>query len=587
MTWLPIVNRELRVNARRSRTYWLRAGAAGAALVLSAWICLLASRQQPPATLGPNLFAYLTVLAFSYCLLVGPFFTADCLSEEKRDGTLGLLFLTDLHSYDVVLGKWVAASLAGFHGLLAMLPALGLPLLLGGVTPGEYGRVALAILNAMWLSLTAGMFVSLLSREQAKATLAAAVLTLGLTGLLPGLALVITTRFFTHPMTGAPTLALLSPAFTGYLAMDASFRTSPGSYWLSLELVHGLGWLFLLTTVVMVPRVWRDHPAEKPTTSRWFWRLGYTNRWRRVFRRRLERNPVAALAARLRWPHYVFWTLVALVTVNVYWLTIGYRLAPGSYQFHAYFSTTLVFTNRVWVTVMACRFWIELRRTGTLELILTTPVPVRTILRGHWRALTILCAGPVLVIGGLHVFYAVGSWWLNGGLRTANLVPPGYLLASASGSFMSFITDVVAICWMGAWFSVSCRRATLAIFLTFAWVVLLPWTLSYVLPGLANLPPAFWNYALRHRWLQVLLPTTAAMNALVHPTAWVLKNLVFTLWARHQLFHHFRSAAAQVDAPPHRGRRWWQRGRSPARTEGTLALATGSGSLGLPARDRT
>ena len=72
-------------------------------------------------------FVSLTGFAFSYCLLVGTFFTADCLSEEKRDGTLGLLFLTDLHSYNVVLGKWVAASLAGFHGLLAMLPALGLP----------------------------------------------------------------------------------------------------------------------------------------------------------------------------------------------------------------------------------------------------------------------------------------------------------------------------------------------------------------------------------------------------------------------------------------------------------------------------
>ena len=201
------------------------------------------------------------------------------------------------------------------------------------MTPGEYGREALAIVNAMLFSLTAGMFVSLLSREQAKATLAAAVLTLGLTGLLPGLALVITTRFFTHPNVGAPLFALLSPAFTGYLALDASFRVSPGTYWLSLKLVHGLCWLFLLITVLVVPRVWRDHPAEKPTKNRWFWRLGYTNRWRRVFRRRLERNPVAALAARLRWPHYVFWTLVALVTINVYWLTVGYRLARPATSF--------------------------------------------------------------------------------------------------------------------------------------------------------------------------------------------------------------------------------------------------------------
>jgi hypothetical protein len=181
----------------------------------------------------------------------------------------------------------------------------------------------------------------------------------------------------------------------------------------------------------------------------------------------------------------------------------------------------------------------------------------------------------------------IGSWWLNGGLRNTNLIPPGYLLASAGGSFISFITDVVAICWMGTWFSVSCRRATLAIFLTFAWVVLLPWTLSYVLPGLSSLPPAFWNFAMRHPWLQALLPTSAVTHALVHPTAWVLKNLTFTLWARHQLHHHFRTAAAQVEAPPHRGPRWWKRGRTPMPDARTLTLVTNSGRLSLPAGDQT
>jgi ABC-type transport system involved in multi-copper enzyme maturation permease subunit len=553
MTWLPIVDRELRITARRSRTYWLRVGAAAAALVICAWICLLAAKQQPPGTVGPTLFTYLSVLAFCYCLLVGPFFTADCLSEEKRDGTLGLLFLTDLHSYDVVLGKWVAASLAGLYGLLALLPALGLPLLLGGVTPGEYLRTALAILNAILFSLAAAMFVSLLSREQAKATLGAVVLILGLTGLLPGLALVLGTEFFTHPIKAPPTLALLSPAFTGFLASDANFRASPATYWLSLKLVHGLCWFFLLATVTLVPRVWREDPAEKPATQRWFWRLGYTPGWRRAFRRRLERNPVAALAARLRWPHYVFWTLVALVTINVYWLTYGYRLAPGTYQFHAYFSTALVFTNRVWVTVMACRFWLELRRTGMLELLLTTPVPVRTLLRGHWRALFILFAGPVLAISVLHVLYVLASWRLNVGIVTQSLFPVDSLLVTAGGSLVSFTTDVLAICWVGAWLSVATRKATLAIFHTYALVVLLPWTLSYVLPYpsylFSLLPPTVQNYVTAHPWLWFMHPMHYVAMAFVHPVMWVLKNTALMLWARHQLSRHFRTAAAQVDAP--------------------------------------
>ena len=55
-----------------------------------------------------GLFWGLTGSAVFYCLLSGVWFTADCLSEEKREGTLGLLFLTDLKGYDVVFGKLVA-----------------------------------------------------------------------------------------------------------------------------------------------------------------------------------------------------------------------------------------------------------------------------------------------------------------------------------------------------------------------------------------------------------------------------------------------------------------------------------------------
>src|ERR671922_741497 len=121
MRFLPIVSRELRVGARRRSTYALRLFAALTAAVISAWLCSLPTQGQPPTALGKSLFSALSIMAFAYCLLIGPFLTADCVSSEKRDGTLGLLFLTDLRSLDVVLGKWVATSVAGFYGLLAVL----------------------------------------------------------------------------------------------------------------------------------------------------------------------------------------------------------------------------------------------------------------------------------------------------------------------------------------------------------------------------------------------------------------------------------------------------------------------------------
>ncbi len=223
MRFLPIVDRELRVSARRQSTYGLRLLAALAAGVVTVWLCSLPTPGQPPTALGRTLFSGVSIMAFAYCLLIGPFLTADCVSSEKRDGTLGLLFLTDLRSLDVVLGKWVAASLAGFYGLLAVLPALGVPLLLGGVTPGEYGRMALAVVNAIFFSLTAGMFVSALSRDQTKAILGSLILVLATSGLLPGL----TALFGFGPLRvgagGVLPATLASPIYTGQFAFELDF----------------------------------------------------------------------------------------------------------------------------------------------------------------------------------------------------------------------------------------------------------------------------------------------------------------------------------------------------------------------------
>src|SRR5882724_7405645 len=133
MTFLPIVARELRVAARRRSTYWTRAGAALFVIVAGTWVFLMMLRE-PPEIAAKVIFGVLTGSAGLYCLLRGVGATADCLSEEKREGTLGLLFLTDLKGYDVVFGKLVATSLNSFYGLLAVFPVLAIPLLLGGVT---------------------------------------------------------------------------------------------------------------------------------------------------------------------------------------------------------------------------------------------------------------------------------------------------------------------------------------------------------------------------------------------------------------------------------------------------------------------
>src|ERR1041384_2486557 len=100
MIFLPIVTRELRVAARRGGTYWQRAGAALGVIVIGTWLYLV-MQNEPPQKLSTLLFGALTASAVLYSLLSGVRTTAYSLSFEKREGTLGLLFLTDLKGYDV------------------------------------------------------------------------------------------------------------------------------------------------------------------------------------------------------------------------------------------------------------------------------------------------------------------------------------------------------------------------------------------------------------------------------------------------------------------------------------------------------
>src|SRR5216684_7169785 len=134
MTVLPIVERELRVASRRGGTFWTRLAITLAAILIGLIIFVL-TLGFPPAQTGRHIFEWLSGLLFIYCVGYGRRATADCLSEEKREGTLGLLFLTDLKGYDVVLGKLAANSLNVFYCVLAVLPVLAVPLLMGGVTP--------------------------------------------------------------------------------------------------------------------------------------------------------------------------------------------------------------------------------------------------------------------------------------------------------------------------------------------------------------------------------------------------------------------------------------------------------------------
>src|SRR3954471_20499064 len=149
----PVAAREARSAARAPRTYGWRAAVAAvgiAVIPISLWT------SASGASLGRAVFIGVAGMAFIYCLFGGSLRTADAISEEKRENTLGLLFLTDLKVGDVISGKLLASTASLFFGLLALMPVLAIPVLLGGVTRMDLAQMALCLVNSLFFSISLG-----------------------------------------------------------------------------------------------------------------------------------------------------------------------------------------------------------------------------------------------------------------------------------------------------------------------------------------------------------------------------------------------------------------------------------------------
>ncbi|HXR05809.1 MAG TPA: ABC transporter permease subunit, partial [Candidatus Acidoferrum sp.] len=179
MTVLPIVARELRVAARSRMFYLGRFLTALGAVGLGSYLMLVFNAAGFVGRVqgGRVVFTSLAWVGLLYCIGLARN-TVDCVSEEKREGTLGLLFLTDLKGYDVALGKLCANSVKSFYGLLAAVPVVCCAWVMGGVGAGELWRTVLALLNIFFFSQAAGLFVSTFSRDARRATGGATVLLL-------------------------------------------------------------------------------------------------------------------------------------------------------------------------------------------------------------------------------------------------------------------------------------------------------------------------------------------------------------------------------------------------------------------------
>ena len=539
MSFLPIVARELRVSARKPGTFWLRVSAALGAITLGSWWFLI-RKDGTRAELAVPMFGLMTGSATLYCLLSGVWHTADCLSREKREGTLGLLFLTDLRGYDVVLGKLAATSLGAVYGVLAVVPMLGVPLLIGGVTVGEFGRMALVILNSLFFSLTLGLAVSAVSRSGRKATMIAFLLVLTV-AFLPPIVAAILEALGKWPRAQA-VLILPSPLFTFATAFDAMFRTMSRGFWWSLGTVHSMSWFCLAIASIGARRSWQDRP-EGDLGLRWYrawrhWGRGSAEErlaWRREL---LDRNAFYWLAARGR--HRPTFVWVALGLLALAWLGLLLRVGREDWLSSPVYLITALVLNlviKVWVAAESSRQMAEDRQEGTIELVLSTALSVPEILRGQWLALTRQFLAPVLVILGVLFAFQLGT---VRDPEAGNDRP--FVICFYSTGMVMLVVDLIALYWLGMWRGLTAKTPQRAFLGGVLRILVLPWIgMAGALLVFALAPPNHLYESRNYTWfgLWVLFGLSA--------------DLGFAGWARYKLQSDFRLAASgrfSASTPP-------------------------------------
>jgi ABC-type Na+ efflux pump permease subunit len=586
MRFLSIAERELRAAARRRGLYRLRWITAAAFFVLLLWLSWVFDLFKNRSA-GPDVFQAFSVVTFLYCLFVGAAGTADSLSREKREGTLGLLFLTNLNSAEIVAGKLCANALATFYSLLAIFPILALPVLIGGITFGHFWRTVLALVNALFFAIAAGFVASAVSVRQfpaiALATGLALVFGLALLGAAAAM------RKFGFPTFFTDAVAAFCPLHTMLSANDSSRTVNQSQFWISLATVAGISWTWLALVAWRIGRTWRDRPKSVRVWSR----LDFGNRYRErgraaraaLRRRFLEINPFFWLAARQRvsGPIFMLLTVVLVVititvTAPLFGRVIGAgALSPMVGHLFAWLWTGLALHALVlyYGATVASQRLAEDKQTGALELILSTPATERSISRGLWLAYGRKMFFPALMAVLVHCYFL----WQCAAmfvLEPPGKLPPGttpwqllwcifldqpirgfrlewhfgFMLGSAALVLVVLITTWIAAGWLGRWLGLRMKHPGFAPLATVALLLVPPVLLFSLTCYLFD----EWNVnRMPERQFLPLMKWIAFGIGIGH-------CLLVSAWAAGRLRHDFRTTVMSRFQPP-LSYRWWRPSR--------------------------
>ena len=475
MNVLPVIARELRAEARHPFTYWVRVFAAGAAFVVAVLFVLSNDNDLRE---GGRLLLLIHGVLHLVILLTVPLLTADCLSRERREGTLGLLFLTPLKARDIVIAKSLAHGLRGLTLLLAVVPVVTLPLLMGGVVWQQAAISVCLNLASVCLALSAGLVASAFCKSWVRSLVLAMCLTAVLAyGLLNAFGIALDMNPAIGTDRSSPLALMLWSGIEQFFEISGGnqpqwLNMSPGGFSTvyakvfpaaALMLVLALGVLAsaILFAARRVRLTWQDrppHPFVVWMQAKFCQPVLMQRSLKLWMRRTLERNPIGWLERRTWSGRIVIWGWLGVV-VGVYIYALGSSNYSNRWMhgMHMLMAWGLLLS----MTFSASNSLRRERETRALELLLVSPLSEAQILSGRLRGLW----GQFLPAAAMFV---AGWTWLATQLNQRTEI------FYAFGFVISFLSVPV----IGLFFSLVCKNFLTAL----VWSVVV----ALVLPSLCG-----------------------------------------------------------------------------------------------------
>lgn len=536
MNLLPLIERELRVGARQTFTYSLRVAGVGALLAAG---CIFWLMTDSSADFGARLFVVLHCALLGAIWVLVPMLTADCISRERREGTLALLFLTPLRPANIVVAKAMAQGLRAFTLWLAALPALAIPFVAGGVGWKEAFLSTVVSFSSLWLAMAAGLVASARCRNATRSLAAAGILSILFVLVFPLAMACILVATFELSRAASSWTSLTLQVWNGlngegsiidlgfWLATDwdgfwATKLIGPGwGRWSWVVVGFGIvgasslfmaAWLIVRVTARTVERVWREEPpsARVLWLQRKFTTPIFCERFfRRWMRWELQRNPLGWLERRSWSARLVMWGWTAVVICVYSSLFANVGLYERSFYGVQIFQAGLLVIS---IAASATGSFRRERENGVLELLLVAPLTERQIIGGRLRGLW----GKFLLPETL----LVAMWFC------CLTMLPGYTEPTEFGILVFFVGTFATLPVIGLYYSLA-RKSFISAFL---WTLLAGIALPWFMARLANTDD------LSGRFFQVLGLDAARTDFSLQFFQAALA-VVFFLLMRHHLQH--------------------------------------------------